>query len=89
MIAALIMALAAAIVSKDYKAFAHILATSIFNTRRARVPLAYFPCRSPSYPRIFRSGSAIAGWSGAYEHRRQPAYRYNRQGYFSQGHRGL
>ncbi len=67
MIAALIMALAAAVVSKDYKAFAHILA-AIFMPAAPVCALLCFPLPfSVVSRRIFRSGSAIAGWSGAYD----------------------
>lgn len=67
MIAALVLAAIATIISKDYKNFAHIL-TAIFLPAAPLSALLSFPLPySYTARKLFRSGSAVAGWSGLYD----------------------
>ena len=67
MIAALILSLADAALSKNMSAFPHILA-AVFMPAAPLSALLSFPLPYSIVSRkIFRSGSAIAGWSGAYD----------------------
>jgi hypothetical protein len=67
MIAALVLSLAAAVISKSFSSFPHILAAVFMPAAPISALLAFPLPYSIVSRRIFHSGSAIAGWSGTYD----------------------
>lgn len=66
-VAALVLSLAAAVISKNFAGFAHILSAVLVCTAPAAMLLSFPLPFFVSTKALIRTGSTIAGWSGLYD----------------------